>query len=48
MKDIKLTVNGQTAIFQITFACKEYVFCECKANPGLRGFFTTEFLNKQK
>lgn len=44
MKEIKMTVNGKTATFQITYACKEYVFCECNENPTLRGFFTTEFL----
>lgn len=48
MKEITLKVNGQIALFQIVFACKDYIFFECIEKPALRWFFTIGFLNKQK
>lgn len=48
MTEIKMVFNGKVEIFQITYACKEYVFCECKTNPAARGFYTEKYVTQNK
>lgn len=48
MKTIKMKVADKIETFTITYECETYVFCECYKNPELRGFFTTQYINKHK
>jgi hypothetical protein len=48
MREIKMLFNGKTEIFQVTYECLQYVFCECKSNPSARGFFSRVYLNKNQ
>lgn len=44
MKKIKMLFNGRELEFDVTYECPSYCFCECPANPGARGFFTTGYI----
>lgn len=49
MKQIRLKLpNGKIETFQVTYQCKEYIFCECLTDPAARGFFTTAFVNNNQ
>ncbi len=48
MKKIKLAFQGKVVQFEITYECKEYIFCECPSDPAKRGFFTRAYINDNK
>lgn len=48
MKQIRMNFQGKTLDFQVTYECETYIFCECKAEPSARGFFTKEYITKNK
>jgi hypothetical protein len=43
MKEIVMIYDGKPCLFQITYECLAYFFCECENDPGKRGFFTRGF-----
>lgn len=48
MRKIKMNYQGKVLEFTITYECKEYIFCECAAEPSARGFFTTKYVTNNK
>ncbi len=48
MKKITMLHQGEMKEFRITYECPEYVFCECDADPGARGFFTRNYIAKNQ
>lgn len=48
MQTIKMLFLGKVETFSVTYTCPQYIFCECQSNPSARGFFTTEYVNKNK
>ena len=48
MKKIQMTFQGKVEEFMVTYECKEYIFCECNSNPAARGFFTADYVKKNK
>lgn len=48
MKQIKMLFNGKIETFTIIYECDTYIFCECRENPAARGFFTSDYINKNK
>ena len=48
MEKITMSFQGKPQKFEVTFRCKEYIFCECKQNPAARGFFTAKYEAENK
>jgi hypothetical protein len=48
MEKITMMYNGKPVKFEVTFRCKEYIFCECQQNPANRGFFTAKYEAENK
>ena len=40
--------QGKVEEFLVTYECKEYIFCECITESAHRGFFTAEYVKKNK
>lgn len=48
MKQIKMLFQGKVETFRVSYECTEYIFCECDLNPSARGFFTKEYVERNK
>ena len=48
MKKIKMLFMGKEETFTITYQNATHIFCECETNSAARGFFTNEYVEKNK
>lgn len=48
MKQLQMLFQGAVLTFQVTYQCPDYIFCECPTKPECRGFFTTQYVSKNK
>jgi hypothetical protein len=48
MKAIRMMFQGEVQMFRITYECPEYIFCECLTKPEARGFYTIQYILKNK